>query len=41
MIVISWNMRGGGGQVKRRILKRKIRKEKPDVLLLQETKMEE
>ena len=41
MKVISWNMRGGGGQVKRRILKRKIRKEKPDVLLLQETKMEE
>lgn len=38
MKIISWNVRGSNSQLKRRLLKRKIRIEKPVIVFLQETK---
>jgi len=38
MKVISWNVRGINGQTKQRLLKRKVQKEKPDIIFVQETK---
>lgn len=38
MKVISWNVRGLNGQTKQRLLKRKVQKEKPDIIFVQETK---
>jgi exonuclease III len=39
MIVCSWNVRGLGGRLKKRKVKELIRKEKVDVLALQESKL--
>jgi hypothetical protein len=41
MIVISFNVRGFGGRVKRRRVRELIREHKVDFLALQETKMED
>jgi len=38
MKVISWNAKGLNSQAKQRLLKRKIQKEKPDIIFAQETK---
>ena len=38
MKIISWNTRGLNSQVKQRLLKRKLQQEKPDIMLIQETK---
>jgi len=38
MKIISWNARGLNSQVKQRLLKRKIQKEKLDIMFVQETK---
>lgn len=38
MKVISWNARGLNSQAKQRLLKRKVQKEKPDIIFVQETK---
>eukprot|EP00253_Pinus_taeda_P018479 PITA_18479 len=38
MIVISWNIRGLNSKGKQRYLKEKLKKEKPSVMILQETK---
>lgn len=38
MKLISWNVRGCNIQLKKRLLKRKIKLEKPAILFLQETK---
>eukprot|EP00253_Pinus_taeda_P034305 PITA_34305 len=38
MRVISWNVRGLNGQTKQRLLKRKVQKEKTDIIFVQETK---
>ena len=37
----SWNCRGLGGSIKVKALKNIINTEKPDILLIQETKMPE
>jgi len=39
MIVISWNIRGLNSKGKQRYLKEKLKKEKPSVMILQETKI--
>ena len=36
--IISWNIRGIGGDSKRRLFKNRILTEKPTVIMLQETK---
>ena len=38
MKVISWNARGLNSQTKQRLLKRKLQKENPDIIFVQETK---
>jgi exonuclease III len=38
MKILSWNIRGLNARSKQTLLKDRIRKEKPDILLLQETK---
>eukprot|EP00253_Pinus_taeda_P030678 PITA_30678 len=38
MKVISWNVRGLNGQTKQRLLKRKVQKEKSDIIFVQGTK---
>ena len=38
MKLVSWNIRGCNSPLKRRLLKRKINKEKPTIVFLQETK---
>eukprot|EP00253_Pinus_taeda_P033709 PITA_33709 len=38
MKVISWNVRGLNSQIKQRLLKRKVEKEKLDIIFVQETK---
>ena len=38
MKVISWNARGLNSQAKQRLLKRKVQREKPDIIFVQETK---
>lgn len=38
MKLISWNVRGSNSQLKKRLLKRKIKLEKPAIMFLQETK---
>ena len=38
MKVISWNARGLNSQMKRRLLKKKVQKNKPDIIFVQETK---
>eukprot|EP00253_Pinus_taeda_P021309 PITA_21309 len=41
MKIISWNCRGMGSKIKEEAIRNLIRLEAPDILLLQETKMEE
>ena len=41
MKVVSWNCRGLGGSIKVEALKNLLKSEKPDILLIQETKMPE
>src|SRR4051812_25887922 len=41
MIIGTYNIRGGGSLVKRRRIGSLLRKEKPDVMLIQETKLKE
>ena len=41
MNLVSWNCRGMGGSIKVEALKNIINTEKPDVLLIQDTKMPE
>ena len=41
MKIISWNTRGLGSKKKRRVVKDFLRSEKPDVVMIQETKKEE
>jgi exonuclease III len=41
MKVISWNCRGLGQENKKEMTRRLIQKEKPQVLLIQETKMKD
>ncbi|GLT40901.1 hypothetical protein SLA2020_149990 [Shorea laevis] len=41
MKIISFNVRGLGSLIKRKEIFRLVRREKPDVLFLQETKLEE
>ena len=41
MKVVSWNCRGIGGSSKVEALKYIVKIEKPDILLIQETKMSE
>ncbi|RVW60289.1 hypothetical protein CK203_084077 [Vitis vinifera] len=41
MKIISWNTRGLGSKNKRRVVKDFLRSEKPDVVMIQETKKEE
>ena len=38
MSLISWNVRGSNNQLKKRLLKRKIKLEKSAIVFLQETK---
>eukprot|EP00253_Pinus_taeda_P010667 PITA_10667 len=38
MKVISWNARGLNSQMKQRLLKKKVQKNKPDIIFVQETK---
>ena len=38
MKIVSWNIRGCYNPLKKRLLKRKIDKEKPAIVFLQETK---
>lgn len=40
MQIISWNIRGFGSSVKKRFVSKLIKKRKPDMILIQETKME-
>ena len=40
MKLLSWNIRGCNSPLKKRLLKRKIDKEKPAIVFLQETKCE-
>ena len=40
MKIISWNTRGLGSKKKRRVVKDFLRSEKPDVVMIQETKKE-
>lgn len=40
MQIISWNIRGMGSFVKKRILSKLVKRRKPDMVLLQETKLE-
>ena len=40
MIVLSWNIRGLNSRGKQRYLQDRIRKEKPNIVVIQETKME-
>jgi exonuclease III len=40
MKVVSWNCRGMGNKTKEEAMKSLIRIEAPDILLIQETKME-
>ncbi|ERN18308.1 hypothetical protein AMTR_s00055p00181930 [Amborella trichopoda] len=39
MKVVSWNIKGLGGDMKRRLLRRLVRAQKPHIFLLQETKI--
>jgi exonuclease III len=41
MKIISWNCRGMGSKIKEEAIRNLIRIEAPDILLLQETKMED
>ena len=41
MKIISWNTRGLGSKKKRRVVKNFLSSEKPDVVMIQETKKEE
>ena len=38
--ILSWNTRGLGAREKRMLVKHTIRKSKPDIVMLQETKLE-
>lgn len=40
MKIISWNIRGSGSSVRKRLVSKLIKDRNPDVLLLQETKIE-
>ena len=40
MKILSWNVRGLGGTDKRKVIKELLCKEKPDIVILQETKKE-
>lgn len=40
MQIISWNIRGLGSSVKKRFVLKLIKKRKPDMVLIQETKLE-
>lgn len=40
MQIISWNIRGLGSSIKKRFLYKLIKKRKPDVVFVQETKLE-
>lgn len=39
MIIISWNIRGLNSKGKQRYMKEKLKKEKPTIMFLQETKV--
>jgi exonuclease III len=41
MKVVSWNCRGMGSKVKEEAMRNLLRIETPDILLIQETKMED
>jgi exonuclease III len=38
MKIISWNIRGANGKSKQRLLKNRILKDKPTIVMIQETK---
>lgn len=40
MIVTSWNIRGLNSKGKQRYLKERVKKDKPSIMIIQETKME-
>lgn len=40
MIVISWNIRGLNSKGKQRYLKERVKKDKPSIMIIQETKMD-
>ena len=40
MKILSWNVRGVGRREKRRVIKEMLCREKPDIVILQETKKE-
>ena len=39
MIIVSWNIRGLNSKGKQRYIKEKLKKEKPSIMILQETKI--
>jgi len=39
MIITSWNIRGLNSKGKHRYLKERLKKDKPNIMLIQETKM--
>ena len=41
MKIVSWNVRGLAGREKRRSIKEMVTREKPDIIILQETKRAE
>lgn len=41
MIIRSWNVRGLNSKGKQRYLKERLKKEKPSIMLIQETKMDQ
>ena len=41
MNIVSWNCRGMGSRIKEEAIRSLIRIEAPDILLIQETKMED
>lgn len=41
MKIVSWNCRGMGSKIKEEAIKSLIRTEAPDILLIQETKLED
>ena len=41
MKIVSWNCRGMGSRIKEEAIKSLMRSESPDILLIQETKMED
>lgn len=40
MLLLSWNIRGLGSSIKKRFLFKLLKKQKPDIILVQETKLD-